>query len=381
MTSNIQVIQAPAPTDILWENIGLSTTEILKRRLVTIILSLIILGACFGMVLGLKVAQDKAAKNQAASATNGQLTSTLGVRILSIVISLLILIINNVLAIVLQKLTIYERHSDHTDKNRSMILKICVSQFINTCLLIVAVHAIIIKPKNRIDTKGRLRIFHPISNLLGGVLIDAFFILISDLYLSPLLTLFDPMYFMKLCKRSKLKEELTKPNNNSSMIQKDANEIMKGQELDPASLYSKVIKIYLQSIFFMPILPIAPLIAFVAIFINYWVQKYVLLRRAARPISIGHKIVETCVLFIKITPLILGVGVSKVPLTILARHSYFRQHSWSQGRGSRNNHDHLWAHHHHTDSSFHGFDRRLFQTEVLQHEDCGKEQIHLLLRA
>ena len=125
------------------------------------------------------------------------------------------------------------------------------------------------------------------------------------------MTLFDPMYFMKLCKRSNLKKELSKPDNKSSMIQKDANDIMKGVELDPASLYSKVIKIYLQSVFFMPILPIAPLIAFFAILINYWVQKYVLLRRAARPISIGHKITETCVLFIKITPFVLGVRIKK----------------------------------------------------------------------
>jgi hypothetical protein len=156
VTTNIQVITAPAPTDIMWDNIGLSTIEIAKRRLITIFLSLLLLGVCFAIMLGLKVAQDKAAKSQAASAAAGQVTSSVGVRLLSIVISLLILIINNVLAIVLQKLTIYERHSDHTDKNRSMILKICVSQFINTCLLIVAVHAIIIKPTEVLEAKGKI---------------------------------------------------------------------------------------------------------------------------------------------------------------------------------------------------------------------------------
>ena len=72
------------------------------------------------------------------------------------IISLIITLINSVLASSLRKLTNYEKHSNLTDLNRSLILKISVSQFINTCLLVVSIHMILVSPNRYIWAKGKL---------------------------------------------------------------------------------------------------------------------------------------------------------------------------------------------------------------------------------
>lgn len=120
---------------------------------------------------------------------------------------------------------------------------------------------------------------------------------------------FSPFYLLKLLKRKRLKAKLSAAHVKTHMIQKEANKIMEGVNMDPAYTYARIIKIYLQNVFFIPLLPITPWIALGAILINFWVQKYVLLRRAARPASIGFEITETCIFLVRLTPLVLGVSI------------------------------------------------------------------------
>lgn len=50
---NLHVVRAAEPDDILWENLGYSYKEKLKFRASTNIATVILLGICFGVIIGI----------------------------------------------------------------------------------------------------------------------------------------------------------------------------------------------------------------------------------------------------------------------------------------------------------------------------------------
>lgn len=148
--SNYVFVQrAPSPNDIIWDNLSVKNLEIVWRYIVVLFVTFIIIGASFGAILGLKVWQDKVRGSDIDE-------STWGVRIFSVFVSLVILVINEVLAWAIQWVTKHEKHMTHTIMNNSLIFKIVLSQFCNTCLVIVAINRIINKDNYyKIDIKGK----------------------------------------------------------------------------------------------------------------------------------------------------------------------------------------------------------------------------------
>jgi hypothetical protein len=142
------VERAPAPNDIIWENLSVRAIEIFWRYIVILLVTFVIIGASFGAILGLKVAQDKIRGTDINE-------NSWGVRIFSIFVSIVILVINEVLAWAIQWVNKHEKHMTHTIMNNSLIFKIVLSQFCNTCLIIVAINRIINKDNYyKIDMKG-----------------------------------------------------------------------------------------------------------------------------------------------------------------------------------------------------------------------------------
>lgn len=54
---NITIERAPEPEDVVWTNLGMSDGEIIKRKLITYLVTIVLLGASFGAVYGLSRAQ------------------------------------------------------------------------------------------------------------------------------------------------------------------------------------------------------------------------------------------------------------------------------------------------------------------------------------
>jgi hypothetical protein len=119
-SSGLDVRVAPAPTDIVWEHQGFPLSSIICRRIVTFATTFFLLGVCFGLVLALKVAQREMKKSEP---TNGELTSNLKYKLISVVITICINLVNYLFGLSLRKLTLTEKHDSHTSFHQSLTIK------------------------------------------------------------------------------------------------------------------------------------------------------------------------------------------------------------------------------------------------------------------
>lgn len=75
--------------------------------------------------------------------------------------------------------------------------------------------------------------------------------------------------------------------DNCKLTQKQANKLFQGPQMDIATTYAQTGLLFLLVCFYTPIIPILPIIALVGVFIQYWVEKYLLLRRYSVPEAMG----------------------------------------------------------------------------------------------
>ena len=101
----IDVERAPEPLDIFWENLGFTWSELFEKRSVSIGASILLLGASFGAILGVKAIQESVKESQGNSA---------GVQILSVFASYLIVFINGLLGMFIRRFSGYEKHDTYT---------------------------------------------------------------------------------------------------------------------------------------------------------------------------------------------------------------------------------------------------------------------------
>ena len=93
--------------------------------------------------------------------------------------------------------------------------------------------------------------------------------------------LFELEYIIKLVKRRREQKKLE--NKESFLTQKEANDLFEGQTLYMTNTLASAGNIILTSFFFSPILPFSFFFGFADLSILYWVNKYILLKRAKKP--------------------------------------------------------------------------------------------------
>lgn len=111
---SVIVKEPPEPSDILWENLGTPFGTLVKTRLVTILLTILILIASFFTILGLKYAQRALVKK-----TKGFVRT-----LLSLTITLVLLGVDIILGIVLRSISSYEKYSTLTGYNSGVARRV-----------------------------------------------------------------------------------------------------------------------------------------------------------------------------------------------------------------------------------------------------------------
>ena len=117
----------------------------------------------------------------------------------------------------------------------------------------------------------------------GGLMVDIFYNSIAISFISPLFYLFDPGY---LSNRIKVWME-EKKGEESKMTQRQANTLYEGPALDMAQRYSNTMLLLCMGVFYVFPLPIISVICLFGGIFQYWIEKWLLLRRHKIPEQIG----------------------------------------------------------------------------------------------
>ncbi len=289
--------EAPNPSDILWANLEVTTSSKFWARLWSNVLTLLLVSVSFFCILGLKILQRDMTRRLEK---NKSTASSLGLRAISLGVAFIIVVINTALSMAIKKLTETERFSTSTNFFKSMTYKIVFvseadqAQFINTNILMLIVHVLVMYPEIPIYSRG-------------AVMIDAWFILISQCTVNPLMNTFNIWYYLKQCSKSSLRKKVQN-GEFEGITQADAHATMEQPVWDPSWTHASMVKDILTCIFFQPIFPISGLFGMVAFFLMYWSQKHRLLYKSNKPVTISKNIAGVTHYLIALGPLVYGVA-------------------------------------------------------------------------
>mmetsp|Transcript_17892 Transcript_17892/g.30406 ORF Transcript_17892/g.30406 Transcript_17892/m.30406 type:complete len:316 (+) Transcript_17892:1730-2677(+) len=181
---------------------------------------------------------------------------------ISIMASLVLMIVNYLLVFVIRRFSLSERHETTTKLNVSVAIKLTIARFINSSVVLVIVNS---------DAKEWFK---------GGNLVyDASILIILLTFQQPFLYSINIWGRLRKCKRNTqvaLGEEC-------KLTQREANLICEGPPLDVANNIANFMNLIMTCIFYSPIIPQAIPFAFVGSILQYWANKYMLLRKHKMP--------------------------------------------------------------------------------------------------
>jgi hypothetical protein len=158
-------------------------------------------------------------------------------------------------------------------------------------------------------------------------MIDAWFILISQCTVNPLMNTFNIWYYLKICNQKKLRQKVEN-KETEGITQADAHATMELPVWDPSWTHSAMVKDILTCIFFQPIFPISGLFGMVAFFLMYWSQKNRLLYKSNKPVTISKNIAEVTHYLIALGPLVYGVDKAHPDQLFNIRQDNLRSIAW-----------------------------------------------------
>jgi len=287
----IKIRRASEPSDVLWENLGVSRKERLKRKAFTTFCAILLILVSFALVITLSWAQEKFIKE------NGQASAV--VKTFSIVSSILVMVINYLMGLAIRALAEHEKHGTYTSYFNGMATKLNAAQFVNAAFTTLV--AKIIVTTNFNDHKSEI-LQRANFYSAGGLMEGMFFVFITGALSTPISTFLDPWYYLKIFQRYRA-SKTTKDLN-----QKQAHEIFEDPSVDMSYKYSLVVKSVLLASFYAPSLPIILVFAIFGLTFIYWVDKYIFLRRSALPFSLGSELAESMIEHLEWSTFIYSLG-------------------------------------------------------------------------
>jgi len=262
------IYEAPEPDDVKWKFIGFSKGERFKTYMISELVTAAVILISFSLQLGIKLYQKHILQNNSNNTPiqAKSWTSNAKIQALQIGSSLAITVINVLLGKITLVLSRYEKHYSESHFNESHAKKLVMAQFFNTGVVPFLLF-IIPSEFGGIESLS-VYIFHSLfwSSIIGPVLgiIDFNFI------------------FFKVFQRFLLRRKLTN-GTFVPMSQEELNKIFEGPDCAICYRYARAITMVLVVSFYHYILPIGPFIVLAALFIYYWVDKYLFLARFKEP--------------------------------------------------------------------------------------------------
>mmetsp|Transcript_40267 Transcript_40267/g.85888 ORF Transcript_40267/g.85888 Transcript_40267/m.85888 type:complete len:970 (-) Transcript_40267:132-3041(-) len=269
--NKLKVERAANPGDIHWEELGVALEERLKMLAKTNAAMLFVIICSFFICYGFNKLRDKVSDWGESSEGN----AGMGIQALAILPALFLGATNMIIVFTARYLGDKEFHATWTSQEFSIALKMTVGMIMNTAGVLYFINT---QPRD----------FYKV----GGLVHESFLMLFFNALAPPLVWLADPGYRIRAAGRRKLTQErIDKINEALQATPKVPAEIKSAQQsvnyfkqvhmpsaMDNARRYANVLKTSICCLWYMPVCPNFALVAIAGITLQYWVDKYLLLR-------------------------------------------------------------------------------------------------------
>ena len=287
--ANIRVIRAPEPSDILWEHTNCTGREAFFRRSWSWTLTALIVLTGAAIQYGLAVFSERsredrmlaeyAAGTGTAWAIREAAKETRRLRLVVVLSGAVVVTVNLTIMFTMRALSWYERWTTRTSMQRWVMLKLSISQLLNAFAApVLAAYA----SRNKTGWYAR-----------GGLMEAAFFVQLANALVPPLFHLLGIGDFVKYYILSPFAR--TQP----MLEQLLAPPLFPLAEQHAASVTTLGLAMW-----YMPVLPISPLIALMGLSVSYCANKYIALRRAAAPPNLSGMVTSSLNWLLRLLPLI-----------------------------------------------------------------------------
>jgi len=301
----LSIIRAPEPSDLIWENLSVGRWGKRFRRLFTIFCTFILLVILCYILFQVKTFQYRMHEKYSEGAE-----SIWRVRSMSILMGLIIISVARVIAISVRLFSSFEKHFSWTGYHMAVANKLIFATSLNSIAILLIVNLLV--PSDfpiAIPGIARSDKTTPLYEDYG-LASDLFWLLVTDSIVSPLTYFLSPLYLAKLLKRRSVKNMAKK--GIISITQGEANLIWENPPVDMAQRYANYMKTLLIVFVFSPIFPLGLFIGTISMTLQYWTDKYLLLRRHARPPQLSSKLSDNIIQWMPV----LIVSYSVIPIQV-----------------------------------------------------------------
>ncbi|KAL4436038.1 hypothetical protein ABPG74_022273 [Tetrahymena malaccensis] len=262
MGSYIKVSKAPEPGDILWENLVYSKKERVKFRIRSLAYQFLSICIAFCLIYCVKLIQ---------TAIIDYYGNSLLVETLALSISILTFIISTIISKLIKNLATSEKHPTYTKYLISIDQSLGIAQFTNSIL--ISVINDYLQNGNDLMTNGGV-----IMSIQYNVLVNT---------LVPLFNQYFNMWFVvRFIKRRIIK----KKGDKCPLTQYETHKVFEGTTFNADKNYAISIRLMLINCFVGYLCPNIIFWNLLMVIADYWLEKYLLLRRHASPPAISGEL-------------------------------------------------------------------------------------------
>lgn len=230
--------RAPEPTDILWENLNVTTFVKFKCSVYVYLATFILLTISFVIHYFINELKDSI-ESQAAGSNNTSSLPYNGIRFLAFLLSLLVVLVNFLLGKIIRLFSSYQKLGTYSEYHLTVATQLSIGMFINTGIVQLVIN------------NSKQNWFNA-----SGLVVDIFFNTVGISFISPLTYILDPMYIYKWWQR----RSAEKKQQAAKLSQHKLNTLYEGAVLDMAQRYSNLMLLFMITVFYTPLIPITPLI-------------------------------------------------------------------------------------------------------------------------
>ena len=267
---NLSVYSAPEPEDVIYENLEYSSKDKTIRIIIVYIISILLIGICLGIFIGLNILQDYV-NEKAIHYILGYIISLCNTCVSSI--------LNIIFQMLLDFLTKMEKQYTMTEYYRSYSAKLTLFSFFTSSVVPLICEFI-----NKSDGYEIL-----ISNMLMMFLVNAF--------VTPIMWTMNFTYFLKkfrICLIN-LKKDPLDEDKNHNMTQRELNELYELPDMSISYKYSYLAKTILMTFLYIPIFPLGIAISLLGFVLGFFLEKFNYSHMYKRPEMLNHKL---CVFYV-----------------------------------------------------------------------------------